>query len=58
MRHCIKRYCFSYVFVRDWNEAANSYTVKQQDFGLVSQEAKRVRQNASLISTAAQMAYH
>jgi hypothetical protein len=49
-----KRDRYSYVFVRDWDEAANSYTVKQQDFGLASQEAKKVRQNASLISTAAQ----
>ncbi len=49
-----KRERFSYVFVRDWDEATNSYIVKQQDFGLAPQEAKKVRQNASLISTAAQ----
>jgi hypothetical protein len=45
---------FSYVFVRDWNAEAKNYTVKQQDFGLASQEAKKVRPNASLIATAAQ----
>lgn len=45
---------YNYVFVRDWNESAGNYTVKQQDFGLAAQEAKKVRQNASLISTAAQ----
>ena len=45
---------FSYVFVRDWDEATASYTVKQQQFGLLPREAQRVRENASLISTAAQ----
>ena len=45
---------FSYVFVRDWDEATNSYTVKQKDFGLAPQEAKKVRPNASMIATAAQ----
>lgn len=49
-----KRERFGYVFVRDWDEATNSYVIKQQDFGFSSQEAKKVRQNASLISTAAQ----
>ena len=49
-----KRDRFSYVFVRDWNADAKNYTVKQQDFGLASQEAKKVRPNASLIATAAQ----
>lgn len=49
-----KRDRFSYVFVRDWNEDNKNYTVKQQDFGLAPQEAKKVRSNASLISTAAQ----
>ena len=49
-----KRDRFSYVFVRDWNEDNKNYTVKQQDFGLAPQEAKKVRANASLISTAAQ----
>jgi uncharacterized protein len=49
-----KRDRFGYVFIRDWDEATNSYIVKQQDFGFAPQEAKKVRQNASLISTAAQ----
>lgn len=49
-----KRERFGYVFIRDWNETDNNYVVKQQDFGLAPQEAKKVRQNASLISTAAQ----
>lgn len=45
---------FRYVFVRDWDESNGSYTVKQQDFDLAHSEARKVRQNASLISTAAQ----
>lgn len=49
-----KRERFGYVFVRDWDAAANAYVVKQQDFGLAAQEARKVRANASLISTAAQ----
>ena len=43
-----------YVFVRDWNEAAQGYDIKQQDFGFVASEARKVRSNASLIATAAQ----
>lgn len=39
-----KRDRFSYVFVRDWNAEAKNYTVKQQDFGLASQEAKKFDQ--------------
>lgn len=50
----LQRERFGYVFVRNWDEATQSYNVKQQDFGLALQEAKKVRQNASLISTAAQ----
>jgi ABC-type thiamine transport system ATPase subunit len=49
-----KRERFSYVFIRDWNEAAGSYVIKQQDFGFAPKEAGKVRQNASLIATAAQ----
>jgi len=49
-----KRERFNYVFVRDWDEASASYAVKQQDFGFAPKEAGKVRQNASLISTAAQ----
>ena len=43
-----------YVFVRDWNEDEQAYSVKQKDFGLLPAEAKKVRPNASLIATAAQ----
>jgi hypothetical protein len=49
-----KRERFSYVFVRDWDAASSSYVVKQQDFGLAPQEARKVRQNVSLIAWAAQ----
>ncbi|WP_286745944.1 AAA family ATPase [Aquabacterium sp. UBA2148] len=45
---------FSYVFVREWDESAQHYQVKQQDFGMAPSEARKVRPNASLISTAAQ----
>lgn len=45
---------FSYVFIRDWDEAEQQYSIKQDGFGLNPIEAKKVRQNASLISTAAQ----
>lgn len=45
---------FSYVFVRQWNEAAKEYSIKQDGFDLNPTEAKKVRPNASLISTAAQ----
>ena len=50
----VKRQRMGYVFVRDWNEADQKYNVKQQDFGFLPAEAAKVRQNASLISTAAQ----
>jgi hypothetical protein len=43
-----------YVFVREWNEAAQSYDVKQQDFDFAPSEARKTRPNASLIATAAQ----
>ncbi|OYT87774.1 MAG: abortive infection protein [Burkholderiales bacterium PBB6] len=45
---------FSYVFLRDWDADAQQYQVKQQDFGMAPAEARKVRPNASLISTAAQ----
>jgi len=45
---------FSYVFVRDWDAKSNAYTVKQQDFGLAPQEARKVRPNVSFIAWAAQ----
>ena len=43
-----------YVFVREWNAATQGYDIKQQDFGFVPAEARKVRPNASLIATAAQ----
>ncbi|MBU6199671.1 MAG: AAA family ATPase [Xanthomonadaceae bacterium] len=45
---------FSYVFVRVWNQAEKEYAIKQDGFDLNPAEAKKVRPNASLISTAAQ----
>lgn len=45
---------FSYVFVRQWDEAAKDYAIKQDNFGLNPAEAKKVRPNASLVATAAQ----
>lgn len=49
-----KRERFGYVFIRDWVEQTASYSVKQHDFGLSPQIAKKVRQNSSIISEAAQ----
>lgn len=45
---------FSYVFVREWDDTAQQYQIKQQDFGMAPAEARKVRPNASLVSTAAQ----
>lgn len=50
----LKRERFGYVFIRDWDAATASYLVKQQDFGLAPQEARKVRPNVSLIAWAAQ----
>ena len=50
----VKRQRMGYVFVREWDEARQAYTVKQQDFGFAPSEAVKVRPNASLIATAAQ----
>ena len=52
--HCRQVRSFSYVFIRIWNPSSKSYSVKQQNFGLLQKEAENVRENASLISTAAQ----
>lgn len=50
-----KRAKFSCVFERNWDESAKQYVIKQDDaFDLNPAEAKKVRPNASLISTAAQ----
>lgn len=45
---------FNYIFTREWDQKCGSYTVKQRGFGLNKKEAEKVRENASLISTAAQ----
>jgi hypothetical protein len=50
----MKKERFGYVFIREWDEETKSYSVKQQDFGLPAQEARKVRPNVSLISWAAQ----
>lgn len=49
-----KKERFNYVFVREWDTKTSSYHIKQQDFGLPPKIAKKVRQNVSLISWAAQ----
>lgn len=43
-----------YVFDRRWLDKSQSYSVKQQGFGLLQAEAEKARPNASLISWAAQ----
>ncbi len=45
---------YSYVFTRQWEPGLNRYVIKQQQFGMLQKEAEKVRENASLISTAAQ----
>ena len=45
---------FSFVFRRDWSEVDSAYDIRQQNFGFAPREAEKVRENASLISTAAQ----
>ncbi|SOD57249.1 AAA family ATPase [Pseudoxanthomonas wuyuanensis] len=45
---------FKYVFVRDLADDGVSYEIKQQGFGFTPNEARKVRPNASLISTAVQ----
>src|SRR3990167_4203547 len=49
-----KRERFGYVFVREWDDVKKCYDIKLQDFDFNLQEALKVRQNASLISTAGQ----
>ncbi len=50
----VKRERMGYVFVRDWNPSSETYDIKQHDFGFLPSEARKVKPNASLISTAAQ----
>jgi hypothetical protein len=45
---------FTRIFERDWDDTKQIYIIKQQQFGFNPEEAKKVRRNASLISTAAQ----
>lgn len=45
---------FSYLFRRDWSEPDEKYVIRQQKFGFSPKEAIKVRDNASLVSTAAQ----
>jgi len=45
---------YSYVFSREWNPKLENYDIKQNQFGFLQKEAERVRENASLLSTAAQ----
>ncbi|WML87709.1 AAA family ATPase [Thiothrix subterranea] len=45
---------YSYIFKREWDETSHQYNIAQKDFGFDRKEAAKVRQNASLISTAAQ----
>lgn len=52
--HAKQRRAYSYVFTRQWDPDRKGYIVKQQQFGLLQKEAEKVRENASLISTAAQ----
>ena len=52
--HCKHTRSYSYVFTRVWSAEKNGYEIKQQQFGFLQKEAERVRENASLISTAAQ----
>lgn len=48
------RFTMRYLFKRHWDDASQSYQVQQKGFGMSPKEAEKVRQNASLISTAAQ----
>lgn len=45
---------FSYVFIRRWDGKKSQYDIKLQNFELNLHEALKVRENASLISTAMQ----
>lgn len=50
-----KDYRLVYIFKRDWNEVEQTYEVKlKEEFDFSQKEADKVRENASLIATAAQ----
>jgi AAA15 family ATPase/GTPase len=52
--YCKQSRAYSYVFTRDWDRDNKKYVIKQKQFGLLQKEAEKVRENASLIATAAQ----
>lgn len=52
--YCKQSRAYSYVFTRDWDASNQNYVIKQKQFGLLQKEAEKVRENASLIATAAQ----
>ena len=52
--YCKQSRAYSYVFTRDWDGENEKYIIKQKQFGLLQKEAEKVRENASLIATAAQ----
>jgi len=52
--YCKQSRAFSYVFTRDWDAENKKYIIKQKQFGLLQKEAEKVRENSSLIATAAQ----
>lgn len=52
--HVKQSRAYSYVFTRQWEPGQKRYVVKQQQFGMLQKEAEKVRENASLVSTAAQ----
>ena len=52
--YCKQSRAFSYLFTRNWDVQNKKYIIKQKQFGLLQKEAEKVRENASLIATAAQ----
>ena len=52
--YCKQSRAFSYLFTRNWDVQNKEYIIKQKQFGLLQKEAEKVRENASLIATAAQ----
>ncbi|EPG2416310.1 AAA family ATPase [Stenotrophomonas maltophilia] len=49
-----KQLKFNYIFKRSWNGSTGTYEITQQGLDLAPSESRKVRQNASLISTALQ----
>lgn len=52
--HCKVARSFAYIFTRHWDPGQKKYAIRQQQFGMLPREAEKVRENASLIATAAQ----